>query len=439
MYRRQSRPAWPEPFRVLGLMSRRLEVGLALVMVFVLGGCGSTAPSEVVIGAVYPLSGGQAATGADIQHGLEMAAEIINGKYDLDLPLAREEGLPNLKGAKIKLVFADHAGNADQGAAEATRLIEQEKAVALIGAYNSSVTTQASQSAEAAGVPFLNPESTAASLTQRGFKWFFRTTADDTIFVQNFFDFLADLQSKKGVSPSSLVVVYENSSFGTGVGLLEMQVAPQAGWTVAADVAYAAKATNVDQEVTQIKNSGAAVLMQTSYEQDAILFMQTYKAQGYRPEAILAMDAGFISPAFIKTLGADADYVISREVWASGLGQVKPIIRQVNDMYRAKYGADLTGNSARAFTGLMVMADAINRAGSIEPGKIRQALLATDMPAGQLIMPWDGVKFDPATGQNTLAKGIIVQIQGGAYQTIWPWDLATADLIWPMPGWGQSR
>ena len=189
MYRRQPRPAWPEPFRVLGLMSRRLEVGLALVMVFLLGGCGSTAPSEVVIGAVYPLSGGQAATGADIQHGLEMAAEIINGKYDLDLPLAREEGLPNLKGAKIKLIFADHAGNADQGAAEATRLIEQEKAVALIGAYNSSVTTQASQSAEAAGVPFLNPESTAASLTQRGFKWFFRTTADDTIFVQNFFDF----------------------------------------------------------------------------------------------------------------------------------------------------------------------------------------------------------------------------------------------------------
>ena len=282
-------------------------MGLLTLVMVILGGCGSTTPSDVVIGAVYPLSGSQAATGADIQHGLEMAAEIINGKYDLDLPLAQEEGLPSLKGAKIKLVFADHAGNADQGAAEATRLIEQEKVVALIGAYNSSVTTQASQSAEAAEVPFLNPESTAASLTQRGFKWFFRTTADDTIFVQNFFDFLADLQSKKGVTPSPLAVVYENSSFGTGVGLLEVQSAPQAGWAVAADVPYAAKATSVDQEVTQIKNSGATVLMQTSYEQDAILFMQTYKAQGYRPEAILAMDAGFISPAFIKTLGDDAD------------------------------------------------------------------------------------------------------------------------------------
>jgi len=136
-------------------------------------------------------------------------------------------------------------------------------------------------------------------------------------------------------------------------------------------------------------------------------------------------------------LGADADYVISREVWASDLGQAKPIIKQVNELYRSKYGADLTGNSARAFTGLMVMADAINRAGSTAPDKIRQALLATDMPAERLIMPWDGVKFDPATGQNTLAKGIIVQIQGQAYYTVWPWDLAAADLVWPMPAWGQ--
>jgi branched-chain amino acid transport system substrate-binding protein len=177
--------------------------------------------------------------------------------------------------------------------------------------------------------------------------------------------------------------------------------------------------------------------MQTSYANDAIFFMQAYKEQGYRPDAILAMNAGFISPAFVQTLGDDANYVLSREVWALDLGETRPLIRQVNELYQARYGANLTGNSARAFTGLMVLADAINRAGSVEAEDVRQALLETDLAPEQLIMPWDGVRFDPDTGQNTLAKGIIVQIQDQAYYTVWPWDLASRDLIWPMPDWGQ--
>jgi branched-chain amino acid transport system substrate-binding protein len=113
------------------------------------------------------------------------------------------------------------------------------------------------------------------------------------------------------------------------------------------------------------------------------------------------------------------------------------LIQQVNDLYRERHGTNLTGNSARAFTGLIVLADAINRAGSVDPGEIRQALLDTDMPGEQLIMPWDGVQFDPDTGQNTLARGIIVQIQDQTYHTVWPWDLASRELIWPMPEWEE--
>ncbi len=177
--------------------------------------------------------------------------------------------------------------------------------------------------------------------------------------------------------------------------------------------------------------------MQSSYAQDAILYMQTYKAMGYRPQALLAMDAGFISPVFIETLGDDANYILSREVWAPDLGETRPLIRQVNTLFRGRYGTNMTGNSARAFTGLIVLADAINRAGSTEPEAIRQALLETDIPAEQLIMPWKGVRFDSETGQNTLAQGIIVQIQDRAYYTVWPWDLATRELIWPMPDWEE--
>lgn len=97
----------------------------------------------------------------------------------------------------------------------------------------------------------------------------------------------------------------------------------------------------------------------------------------------------------------------------------------------------MTGNSARAFTGIMVLADALNRASTLEPKEFREALLNTNLPADHLIMPWKGVKFDPKTGQNILGKGIIVQIQAGKYCTVWPWDLATCPVKWPMPAWSQ--
>ena len=65
---------------------------------------------------------------------------------------------------------------------------------------------------------------------------------------------------------------------------------------------------------------------------------------------------------------------------------------------------------------------------------IREALQKTDIPASGLIMPWKGVKFD-ANGQNELGQGIIVQVQGGQYVTVWPFDVATKPVVYPMPAW----
>ncbi len=77
----------------------------------------------------------------------------------------------------------------------------------------------------------------------------------------------------------------------------------------------------------------------------------------------------------------------------------------------------------------MVLADAINRAGSAKPEDIRKALMATDIPGDQTIMPWKGVKFDE-TGQNTEGTPVIQQVTGGAYHTIWPFDVAAQDAAW---------
>ncbi len=413
---------------------------LLVLALLVVTGQGAFAQQEIRIGVIYPLTGAAASTGAELKNALELATDIINNgaKGIPDQPFASGGGLSGLGGAHIKLVFADHQGNPQVGAAEAERLITQEKVVALIGCYNSNVTQTASQMAERYKIPFLNPESSSATLTARGFKWFFRTTPHDDLFVANFFEFLKELKEKKKIDVRQIGLFNENTLWGTETTKLETRFIEQHGYSLAASVTYPAKSTQLTSEVQTLKAGNPQVIMQSSYLGDALLSMKTYKELGLAPDMILANDAGFSDSEFIKTLGKDANYVISREVWSLDLAKNNPLIRQVNDLYLGRYNTNFTGNSARTFTGLIVMADAINRAGSTDPEAIRRALAETNLPGSKLIMPWKGVKFD-ATGQNQLGAGILVQIIDGSYVTVWPFELATHEVVWPMPKWDQRR
>lgn len=398
------------------------------------------AQQEIKIGVIYPLTGPAASTGAELRSALELAADIVNNgaKSVPGLPFSAGGGIASLKGAKIKLVFADHQGNPQVGATEAERLITQEKVVAIVGCYNSNVTATASQVAERNKIPFVNPESSSASLTARGYKWFFRTTPHDDLFVHNFFEFLKELKAKKGVNVQRLALFNENTLWGTETTKLETKLAGEQGYQVTSSVLYPAKSTQLTSEVQTLKGGNPQVVMQSSYLGDALLSMKSYKELGFTPDMILANDAGFSDTEFVKTLGKDAEYIISREVWSLDLTTRNPLIKQANDLFQARYKINFTGNSARSFTGLMVLADALQRAASTEPEAIRAALAATDIKGSALIMPWAGVKFD-ATGQNTLGSGILVQIIDGKYQTVWPFAIAAHDIVWPMPKWDARK
>lgn len=421
-------------------MKQSLWARVAAVAVGLCISWGAQAQQEIKIGVIYPFTGPGAAVGAELRNALELAADVINNGAPgiADLPFSAGKGLPNLKGAKIKLVFADHQANPQIGASEAERLITQEKVVAIVGAYNSAVTATASQVAERAGIPFLNPESSSASLTQRNFKWFFRTTPHDDLFVHNAFEFLKEFEAKRNIKPKTVVSFNENGLWGSETTKLQAKLAAEFGQNLVKQVMYPAKTTQLTSEVQTLKAANPSLLLQSSYTADAIMSIKTYKELGFLPDMILANNAGFTDTDFIKTLGKDADFIITREVWALDLATRNPLIKQVNDLYNSRYHINFTGNSSRTFTGLMVMADAVNRAGSTDPEAIRKALTETNIRADNLIMPWKGVKFD-ATGQNTLGRGILVQIIDGKYNTVWPFNMASREVVWPMPKWDQRK
>ncbi len=399
------------------------------------GGTGGV--KEIKIGAVYPLSGSQATIGVNARKAMELAAEIINQKSDLPIPFASTEGIPSLGGAKLRLVWADHEGSPEKALSESERLITQEGVVAVLGSYATGTTVTASQAAERLQTPFLNPDSVGNSLTTRGFKWFFRLSPNVTMITQNFMDFMKEFSQEHGVSLGKMAVVYENTLWGQEVGPQVIGLAKQKGYDVAAQVAYAFKSTDVSSEVQKVKAVNPDVIVQGSAISDAILFMKAYKSQNIRPRMMIAEDYGFNDPSFVKTVGADANGILVRETWAPDIGAKKPLAKQVNDLFKTRNGLDMNGDSAREFTALFVLADALQRAGSLDKEAIRKALEATDLSGDKLIMPWDGIKFDSKTHQNVAAGAIITQIQDGVYYTVWPKSVASKQVVFPLPPWSQ--
>jgi branched-chain amino acid transport system substrate-binding protein len=152
----------------------------------------------------------------------------------------------------------------------------------------------------------------------------------------------------------------------------------------------------------------------------------------YLPPIIIGDDAGFSDPTFIPNVGDLAQGAINRSAYDIGKPGSNSYI--VNEMFKAKYGRDLDDTSARWMQGFLVLADAINRAGSTEPDKVQAALQATELKPDQLMIGYNGVKFD-STGQNTLASTFLIQLKGKQYVSVWPENLATGKLELPMKGW----
>jgi len=425
--------------RVIGLLSLALAAVLAAAPL-----AHAQAPKDIAIGVIYPMSSSLAQIGIDSVTALKMATELYNSKSDLNLPSMRKttDGLPGLGGAKLRLVVVDHQGKPDIGQAEAERLITQEKAVALIGSVHSSVTATASQVAERYGVPHMNGESSSPTLTERGFKWFFRTSPHDGHFTLAMFEFLKDFEKKKGIKFKTVGIMNEDTLFGVDSAKVQEELARRFGYEVAVKMAYRAKTTSLDAEVSKLKSANPDVFLPTSYTSDAVLYVKTARTLDYVPRILIAQNAGWVDPQFVSEMNKDIEGHITRSPFALDLQAKKPLIRQVNELFKKQKdnpgGRDISEAPARALTAFTVLVDAINRAKSTNPEEIRKALAATTIPPDQLLMPWTGVTFDEK-GQNSGVRAILQQIQKGAYATIWPFDLAAAEAIYPLPGYKEKK
>src|SRR3979409_1199520 len=357
----------------------------AAAMSVALSGPAFAQTKTVKIGGVYPLSGNAASAGVHAKAAIEVAIDIINNAHPElgNFPLAKNAGLAGLGGAKVEVVFADNQGSPAVGQNQALRLITEEKVVALTGAYQSGITLTASAISEKYGIPFVNGESVAASLTERGFKWFFRVTPVASDFAKIYLDFLKDMKAG-GTKVDNIALVHENTEYGTSVASVITSMFKDNGLSIAQDITYSANTTDVQSQVLQLKDKQPDVVIMISYTSDAILYAKTMQALDYKPPLMMADNAGFSDPSFIKAVGKLAQGVFNRSSFSIAPPGSPTFL--INEMYKKRSGDDLDDTAARMMQGFFVLCDAIDRAGSTAPDKIQAALKATALKPNPLIM-----------------------------------------------------
>lgn len=426
-------------------LKKLLCITLALSMVtFLMAGCGKQTPkdpsaandSEVIrIGFLTPLTGASAALGQQVEWAANMIVDLINEPHpESHMALAAGEGLPNLNGAKIELVVADHKGDPTTAVAEARRLVTEENVVAITGEFTSALAKAVSVVTEQYEIPLLVACS-AVTLTDGStpLNWLFRFGVNDATYIKDTFDFLEMLNNEQDAGIKTVALVSEDSEFGANIVKEELKYAELAGFEVVQNINYSASATNLTSEVLKVKQADPDVLIMASFVSDALLFINTCIEQNYTPKLIIGQRGGFIQPDYLEAMGDRNNYILTTGSWAADLDSV--VTQELVELY-PKYSNNipLSDGHVKDIACLLFAAMGINQAGTTESSAVQAALRNLEYNMDELIIPWEGIEINEF-GQNTKSNGVLVQWIDGKYQTVYPSKVAAIKAIYPMPAW----
>ncbi|MRR35314.1 amino acid ABC transporter substrate-binding protein [bacterium] len=414
-----------------------LLIAVAVTLMLGVAPAPTLAQEKVIkIGTIFPLTGPVALAGQRCKAAVETAVEILNNKHpNIKVPLADKKGW--LAGYKFVLVNTDSQGKPDVGKAEAERLINQEGVWALIGAYNSSVSMPASMVAERAKKIFMCGASSSAALTQRpDMKYFFRTASTDEVESHEFVEVLKWLnKTQKNANVKTLGLIYENSVFGKHAAEEAKKAAAAGGFTVVADVPFTPGATNLDSEVQTVKSKNPDALFGAVLGADYALMVKTMKKMNWIPKVSLNYCSGYQDPVIAKQLGPDADFFMGSTGYSPEFAGMMPAVAEVEKIFKSKTGGvPYDSDSIQETIAMLVLAQAIEKAKSLDPEVVAKTLYANTWPSPLSLS--GKVAFAPG-GQNKLALSIVTQLQGGKYKRIFPTEKADTKPIFPMKAWDK--
>jgi branched-chain amino acid transport system substrate-binding protein len=358
------------------------------------------------IGVINSMSGPEAPIGESITNGIKLAEE----------DLAK-------KGIHVQLVWEDDTGKPQISMSAMEKLATRDNVVGVVGPYTSACSNAVSKLAQKYRVPLLIPAAAKEEITRQGFKYVFRMNAPADRYASSLID--ASLTLGK---PKTIAFIYENTDFGTSTSKTARDYVATKGIQVVADEPYPKGSADYRSTLAKIKSKNPDLVFMVSYVADAILLMRQSREVGLQPQAFLGGGAGFTTSEFARER-AISENVISCTQWTDDVNW--PGARDFGKRYKAKFGKDATYHAACAYESMLIMAESASKSGSDR--EKTQTLLKGGKWNG-IMGPVQFTDYEGFTNQNNHPM-LVQQIQGGAYETIFPREFATKKAVYPFPRW----
>jgi branched-chain amino acid transport system substrate-binding protein len=375
---------------------------------------------EIKIGSIQPVTGVISDIGISMRRGNQLAVENINA----------QGGIKSMGGATLKLLLADTEAKEEVARSEAERLIK-EGAVCLVGPFLSANAMTIATLCEERRVPFVMDVAAADDITRKGFKFTFRVFATSTNFASSMLVYMGQIMREKNLTQIKGVVTHTGDLFGRAQGATFLKFLKEKDFPVEvlSHIEYPRGIQDLSSEVSKIKALRPDVLFPVARPEDAKLMIRELYKQRVELQGIISPGSpGWYEPEFVRDMKPLSNYIMNNVPWYNPQGKM---YKQVNAEFSKKYpGKYIDINSGYAYLGVLVVADAIERAKSTKPENIVAALRKTYLK--QDLMVGGAVTFDQR-GDNVNADSAMVQIFEGSIKVVLPQKAAETKYAYPMP------
>jgi branched-chain amino acid transport system substrate-binding protein len=413
---------------------RRAVAGFALVSLGIapaLSGCQLDQPAAAPAGRVTIalLAEQRSGAGEQAAWAAQLAVDLINGLHpEVGLPLAGSAGLRGLAGAPLVLVVADTDGEPGSAETAMEEAVAREQPVGFVAADSAEVVATAGAYADRRGLPLVDGATSAGFLLEVGLDWYFRVTPSDRMLAEAVFGLLGDAPI---AGDREVTLLAPAGGAAELVGLL-------VELSRASDLEIATTVTVDDGEQSGGVVGAAARLAEST--PDPVIAIATTAAEAATLQQVLAQ-AG--SPRLVVGVGRGfrpapdpaPPGLVYPAAWSPEFAERHPHGRAIAELYQQRHDTPMTEAAAGVFTATLTLAIALDAARAADPAAVRAALRQLSLPATQMIMPWQGVRFGD-DGQNALAAAVLEQHTQSGPVLVYPPELAAADPQWPPAAGG---